>query len=97
MIVTVYRVTGRQLFFTVPGRMCEECDLTVATARRIAQRLGSQAVRLEVKPWLNYAVETLLRGGWHPPIVTVNGRVFSQGIVPDTESFERVVRLAAAL
>jgi hypothetical protein len=36
-------------------------------------------------------VEALLKGGWHAPVVTIDGRVFSQGVVPDPE------RLRAAL
>lgn len=91
VLIEVYRVTGRQLFFTVPERVCEECDLTVAVARSVVQRLGERVARVEVKPWLNHVLEALLRGGWHPPVVTVNGRVVSQGVVPDAESLERAV------
>ena len=43
---------------------------------------------IEIKPWFNYMMKVLLKGGWHPPVVTVNGKIFSQGIVPDAEKLE---------
>ncbi|MDP6605846.1 MAG: hypothetical protein QF664_06260 [Dehalococcoidia bacterium] len=35
-------------------------------------------------------LDALKRGGWHAPVVTIDGKVFSQGVVPD----ERELRLA---
>lgn len=81
--VTVYPMTGRQLFFTVPHSVCEECDLTVRLVQRVAAE--SPGVQVRVRPWFRHGLKALLRGGWHPPIVTIDGRVFSQGIVPDEE------------
>jgi hypothetical protein len=80
-VVTVYPMTGRQLFFNVPHRICEECDLTV----RLVQRVAADVPRVEVRirPWFNNIFDALRRGGWHPPVVTVNGRVTTQGVVPD--------------
>lgn len=95
--VTVYRVTGSQLFFRVPEAMCEECDLTVAVARRVAESLGSELVTVTVKPWLNYLPEALLHGGWHPPVVTINGKLVSQGIVPAAETLAQAIKEAAGV
>ena len=80
-VVTVYPMTGRQLFFNVPHRICEECDLTV----RLVQRVAADAPQVEVRirPWFNNIFDALRRGGWHPPVVTVNGKVTTQGVVPD--------------
>jgi hypothetical protein len=80
-VVTVYPMTGRQLFFTVPHRVCEECDLTLRLVRRVAEDLPHVEVR--VKPWFNHLFDALRRRGWHPPVVTIDGRIFTQGIVPD--------------
>ena len=38
-VVTVYPMTGRQLFFNVPHAVCEECDLTVRLVKRVASDL----------------------------------------------------------
>ena len=89
-IVTVYPMTGRQLFFRVPHAICEECDLTVRLVQRVAADLPHVEVR--IKPWFNHLFDALRRGGWHPPVVTVNGRIATQGVVPDEER----LRLALA-
>ncbi len=79
--VTVYPITGNQLFFRVPHSWYEECDLTVSLVRRVAEEIGNIEVR--VRPWFNHLFDALRRGGWHAPVVTIDGKVFSQGVVPD--------------
>lgn len=91
--LTVYRVTGQQLFFRVPSAVCEECDLTVAVARS----LGTDVVKVTVVPWLDHLPEVLFKGGWHPPVVTVNGALVTQGIVPAAETLEQAIRKAAGV
>lgn len=94
--VVVYRVTGKQLFFTVPDRICEECDLTVAAVRRVMEAQGGEeaGLRLTIKAWLEALPEALWRGGWHPPVVTINGKVVSQGVVPDRGLLEEAIQAA---
>lgn len=89
--ITVYRITGDQLFFRVPESVCEECDLTVATAKRAIADLPPGTARLEVKPWLSHVLEALFRGGWHPPVVTVDGKLVSQGVVPLSDKLRQAV------
>ena len=82
--VTVYPITGRQLGpLSIPHRLCEECDLTIRQVRRVVTELDRDDIEVEIKPWLRHAIEALRRGGWHAPVVTIDGRVFSQGVVPD--------------
>ncbi len=83
--IVVYRITGRQGFITIPHRYCEECDLTVRVAGNLVAELGDPGVRLTVRPWLRWFWRPIWRGGWHAPIVTVNGRVVTQGIVPSRD------------
>lgn len=89
--ITVFRITGRQLFFTVPDRVCEECDLTVQVARSVADCHPGRVV-VEIKPWLNHLPSALWRGGWHPPVVLVDGRRVSQGVVPNPDALDAAVR-----
>ena len=86
-VVTVYPMTGRQLFFNVPHAICEECDLTVHLVQRVALDLPHVEVR--IKPWFSHLFDALRRGGWHPPVVTINGRVSFQGVVPDEDMLRR--------
>ena len=88
-VVTVYPMTGRQLFFNVPHAICEECDLTVRLVQRVASDLPHVEVR--IKPWFNHLFDALRRGGWHPPVVTINGRVSTQGVIPDEDGLRRAL------
>ena len=88
-VVTVYPMTGRQLFFNVPHAVCEECDLTVRLVQRVASDLPHVEVR--IKPWFNHIFDALRRGGWHPPVVTINGKVSTQGVVPDEDGLRRTL------
>lgn len=87
--ITVYPITGRQLFFRVPHSWCEECDLTIRTARRVAEQVGD--VEVTVKPWFNHLFDVLRRGGWHAPVLTIDGEIFSQGIVPDEDELRQAL------
>ena len=88
-VVTVYPMTGRQLFFNVPHAVCEECDLTVRLVQRVAADLPHVEVR--IKPWFNHLFDALRRGGWHPPVVTIDGKIATQGVVPDEDRLRRAL------
>lgn len=89
--VVVYPITGRQLpFLSIPHGWCKECELTARAVRKVAHDLDGR-VDVEIRPWLRHAFEVLSKGGWHAPVVTIDGRLFSQGVVPDQ------ARLKAAL
>jgi glutaredoxin len=45
----------------------------------MAHELAGIAVELVVKDWLSYWWQPLKKGGWHAPIVVVDGHVISQG------------------
>ena len=91
--ITVYPITGRQLFFRVPHAWCEECDLSILLVRGVVSELdGDYEVR--VKPWFNHLFDALRRGGWHAPVVTIDGRIFSQGVVPDADELREALGAA---
>ena len=93
MIVTVYPMTGRQLGVNVPHAVCEECDLTVRLVQRVTADIPN--VEVHVKPWFNNIFDALHRGGWHPPVVTINGKIATQGIVPNEARFRRALDRAS--
>jgi hypothetical protein len=43
--IQIYKVTGKQLFFEVPSKICEECDLLINMTEKVVDG---------VKPWLGY-------------------------------------------
>jgi hypothetical protein len=91
--VAVYPIAGRQLFFRIPESFCKECDLTIRAVHRALEELGNPPnIRVVIRPWLNYLPVALLRRGWHPPVVTINGKRFSQGVVPDIAALREALR-----
>jgi hypothetical protein len=89
--VTVYRITGRQGPINIPHRFCEECDLTIHVVQQVIADLDEPHVAMTVRPWLLWFWKPLLRGGWHAPIVTVNHRIISQGVVPSPETVRSAI------
>jgi glutaredoxin len=60
---------------------CGECTLTKdILLDTIAHELNGIPVEVETKDWLSHWWEPILQGGWHAPIVLVEGRVVSQGV-----------------
>ncbi len=96
IVITVYRITGKQLFFRVAASVCEECDLTVSAVDRAVQEFAENGIRIrvDVKPWLNNLVRAIWKGAYHPPAVLVNGKLVSQGFVPTVEGLKAAVREA---
>jgi len=88
--ITVYRWAGKKWFLRIDGE-CIECDLTVSQVRTLIARNPGWPVELEIKPWLNHLWESLRRGGWHPPVVLVEGKLLRQGTIPTLADLEAVV------
>jgi len=89
--ITIYKVTGNQLFFKVPTRVCEECDILVNVTRRVVNEINDNRVTVEIKPWLNRLRSSVKREGWHPPVLLINGQVFSQGTITNAKDLERKI------
>jgi hypothetical protein len=86
--ITIYRFTGKQGLFNVPKKWCEECDILETIVRATIRDLGiGDKVKLTVKPWFLWFWQPLLTHlAWHAPILIINGKLVSQGIVPDKET-----------
>ena len=91
--ITVYRWAGKKWFLRIKGE-CIECDLTVSQVRTLAARNPDWPVEWEIKPWLSHLWESLGRGGWHPPVVLVDGKLVRQGTIPTLAELQAAVRLA---
>jgi hypothetical protein len=91
--ITVYRWAGKKWFLQIKGE-CIECDLTVSQVRTMVARNPGWPVEWEIKPWLSHLWESLRRGGWHPPVVLVDGKLVRQGTIPMLAELQAAVRLA---
>ncbi len=93
--ITVYRWAGRKWFFRIRSE-CAECDLVVAQVRGLMSAHPDWPVEIEIKPWLTFLWESLRRGGWHAPVVIVDGHLVSQGRVPERSVLEAALRRGLA-
>ena len=91
--VTIYRWAGRKWFFHIEGE-CIECDLAVSQVRRLVRANPSWPIELEIKPWLNHIWESVRRGGWHAPVLLVDGKLVRQGTIPTMTELHVAVRRA---
>lgn len=89
--ILIYRFSGKQGFFTIPKKWCEECDMLIGLVKMRVREFGEERFNLSIKPWWLYWWQPLIKGGWHPPILMVNGRILSQGIVPTKESLDKAL------
>ena len=77
--ITLYRWAGKWGPFKVKIP-CGECSLTVDVINdTIATELDGIPVELETLDWLSTWWKPLFKGGWHAPIVMVEGKIVSQG------------------
>ena len=59
---------------------CGECSLTKDIIQdTIDNDLDGISVNLDIRDWLSEWWKPLMKGGWHAPIVMVEGKVISQG------------------
>jgi hypothetical protein len=86
--IKIYRFTGKQLFFTIPEFVCHECDMVIRLVNRIVEKIEDKSITVQVYPWFNKILSSLKKGGWHPPVIVINGKIFSQGIVPNEQELE---------
>jgi len=77
--LTLYRWAGKWGPFKV-NIPCGECALTHDVIEdTLNTELNGVAVQFTVLDWLDVWWRPLLKGGWHAPIVMVDGKLISQG------------------
>lgn len=77
--LTLYRWAGAWGPFKVKIP-CGECSLTLDVIQdTLDTELAGIPVQVEVREWLTEWWRPLPKGGWHAPIVMVEGKVVSQG------------------
>ncbi len=77
--LTLYRWAGAWGPFKVKIP-CGECSLTVDVINdTLETELAGIPVKLDIRDWLTEWWKPLPKGGWHAPIVMVEGKLVSQG------------------
>nr|EGQ40504.1 MAG: hypothetical protein J07AB56_12340 [Candidatus Nanosalinarum sp. J07AB56] len=83
--IEVYVVSGLQGFVRIPEGFCKECNLFYRAAREAAEESDAD-IDIAVRSYWTCFPRPLLKGGYHPPVMLVNGELLSQGYdVPTKE------------
>ncbi|MDP3963944.1 MAG: hypothetical protein Q8Q39_05620 [bacterium] len=68
-------------------------EAIVRTAQEAIAELGAErAVRFTAHTWVPWAILPFLKGARRHPILEIEGRVYSEGTVPDKEMLKRHLR-----
>ena len=79
VMITLFRWAGRWGPWKV-NIPCGECALTLDVIKdTMATELAQVPAALDVREWLTEWWKPLRKGGWHAPIVLVDGKLVSQG------------------
>jgi len=93
--ITVFRWAGAWGPFKV-SIPCGECSLTHDIIRDCMETdLSGIDVELDLRDWLTEWWKPLPKGGWHAPIVLVNGKIISQGAALNRGALTQAVIEAA--
>jgi len=81
--VIIYKYEGKFFPFEIKQE-CGECSLSLRIIKDVIKEFGENINFLEF-PWLTNWYKPIWKGGWHAPIVIVNGKILSQGVVIDRD------------
>jgi predicted Rdx family selenoprotein len=83
--IEIYVVTGFHGFLRIPESFCKQCNLFYRAAG-IAAEESERDVEIQVKSYWTRFLRPLLKGGYHAPVMLVNGKMVSQGYdVPEPD------------
>lgn len=72
---------------------CGECGITESIIEHvISKKFEEYEIDFEVLPWLDNWYNVIFKGGFHAPIVLVNGKIISQGKLLDSSILEAEIR-----
>ena len=90
--IKLYIVTGYHGKLKIPESFCRECNLFVRAADAAAAQVDVD-VDVSVVSWWTHFPFALRYGGYHPPVIVVEGTRLSQGHqVPTTESVVEAIK-----
>lgn len=86
--VDIYVITETERL-GIPENFCKECNLFVNVAKEASKEV-QVPVDVEVYSWWANPLSALKHGGYHPPVMVIDGTRISQG--EDIPSKERVIQ-----
>jgi len=95
VLIEVYVVTGKHGLLRIPESFCKECNMFYQAAKKASEQVDVE-VDIRVKSYWTRFLRPLLKGGHHPPVMLVDGRLVAQGYdVPDADAVLEQIQISA--
>lgn len=77
--IEIYKWEGKFLFFKIKSK-CGECSLNIRIIKHVIEDFKKIGINIDLieKPWLDNWYKIIFKGGYHAPIVILNGKVIKQ-------------------
>ncbi|MDO8558430.1 MAG: hypothetical protein Q7S09_04575 [bacterium] len=83
---------ARRTLSIIVYRRADREDVLADLVAGIIRELGvERAVRFRVRSWIFWWFFPLCKGASRPPILEIDGKVYSQGMVPEKEQLKRYI------
>jgi hypothetical protein len=94
VVIKVYVVTGNHGGIPIPERFCRECHQFTRRADMAAEA-AEATVDVRVYSWWTHVLGALRHGGWHAPVMVVDGEFLCQGYdVPTSDRVGEAIQRA---
>ncbi len=94
VVIKVYVVTGNHGGIPIPEQFCRECHQFTRRADMAAEAADA-TVDVRVYSWWTHVVGALRHGGWHAPVMVVDGEFLCQGYdVPTSDEVGQAIQQA---
>ncbi len=94
VVIKVYVVTGNHGGIPIPEQFCRECHQFTRRADMAAEAADA-TVDVRVYSWWTHVVGALRHGGWHAPVMVVDGEFLCQGYdVPTSDRVGEAIQQA---
>ena len=92
IIIDIYKWEGKFFPFEIKTK-CGECSLNTSVIKSVIDEMSKQGIEIEFKehPWLDNWYKTILKKGYHPPIILLNGKLLKQEKVLTREELKDAI------
>lgn len=96
VVVDLYKWEGKFFLFKIKSK-CGECSLNEKIIDSVSSELENLGIEVELRkhPWLDNWFKVLFKGGYHAPIILVNGKLLKQEkVITREELKDRIIKEA---
>ena len=93
ILIELYKWEGSFFPFKISSK-CGECSLNTTIIKNVIEEIKEEeniSIEFKTYPWLDNWYKTILKKGFHPPIVFINGKLLKQKEVLTREELKDAI------